>query len=314
MVVMALAFAINIAGAMTPISHPLALLGMGIYQNTTGNSISLFDYMAFGIPLGLLLFLALILIMRFIIRPDMSKFDHFDVRKVLDEVKPMGLRERITVITFFVVVIAWVLPGILNIVDSGNAMAQTMTKLGAAFPPLIAVVFMAVIRVEHRPVIDLKDAFSQGMNWGVIFLVAAAILLGGALTKEGVGFSEFVITRVMPSIAGSPELIMVLAMAFATSLMTNFTSNVTTITLMTGVALSLALGGQNIHPAGITLITTFVGACAYMVPASFASIGVLYGNEYNNGSMTFRYGGLMVIVTTLLSTFIGYGWAKLILG
>ena len=226
----------------------------------------------------------------------------------------MGMKERITIITFFSVVLLWVLPGLITFFDKANPLALQMNRLGSTFPPLIAVVLLAILRVDDEPVINLKDAFSHGMNWGVIFLVAAAILLGGAVTKEGVGFSDFIIQRITPSIAGLPEIFMVLVIAFATSLMTNFTSNVTTITLMTGIALSLALGGGRINPAAITLITTFVGACAYMVPASFASIGVLYGNEYNHGGTTFRYGGVMVIVTTLITAFIGYGLAKLLVG
>ena len=49
-------FGVNIGGAMTPISHSLAILGIGIYEGATGESLSLFSYLAFGVPTGLILF------------------------------------------------------------------------------------------------------------------------------------------------------------------------------------------------------------------------------------------------------------------
>lgn len=45
-------FAVNIGGAMTPISHSLAILGMGIYEGVTGEAIGLFTYLIYGVPTG----------------------------------------------------------------------------------------------------------------------------------------------------------------------------------------------------------------------------------------------------------------------
>lgn len=306
MVTMALAFAINIAGGMTPISHPLAILGIGIYQATVGKTISLFTYMLYAVPTGLIIYVCLLLVLRIFFKPDMSKFEHFDVRKVLDEVKPMALREKITVGTFFAVVLLWVLPGILNMVSPGSPIAGFLSKLGPTFPAIIAVVILAMLEINNEPVLNLKEAFSKGMSWGVIFLVAAAILLGGAVTKETVGVTQFIVQNIVPlTQVLTPFLVVVLIVAI-TSVMTNFTSNVTSIVLMAGVGLSVAMGSTGVSPFGIALATTFTGALAYMVPASFASIAVLYGEEYSHGNTIFKYGAIAVVITTLVVSFVGY--------
>lgn len=306
MVTMALAFAINIAGGMTPISHPLAILGMGIYQNTVGKPISLFTYMVYAIPVGLIIYICLLIVLRIFFKPDLSKFENFDIKKVLEEVKPMGLKEKITVATFFTVVLLWVLPGILTIVSPGSPVAAFLSKLGSTFPAIVAVVLLAFIEVDNEPVVDLKEAFSSGMSWGVIFLVSAAVLLGGAVTKESVGLSQFIVQNIVPVTKALPPFMTVIVIVGLTSLMTNFTSNVTTITLMTSVGLSIALGSEGLNPAGIALATTMTGALAYMVPASFASIAVLYGEEYSDGNTIFKYGAVTVVITTLVVSLIGY--------
>ena len=312
MVTMALAFSINIAGGMTPISHPLAILGMGIYQNVVGESISLLTYMMYGIPTGLLIFTGLIIVLRIFFKPDMSKFENFDVKNVLDEVKPMEIREKITVITFFMVVLFWMLPGILTIVAPGTAFGGFLSKMGATFPAIIAVVLLAVLQVNNEPVLNLKKAFTEGMSWGVIFLVAAAILLGGAVTKETVGLTDFIVQNIVPVTEVLPTYLAVLLIVGISSLMTNFSSNVTTVVLMTGVGISIALGSDNLNVFAIAMATTLTGALAYMVPASFASIAVLYGEEYSDGNTIFKYGAIAVVITTLVVSFIGYPLAVLL--
>lgn len=306
MVTMALAFAINIAGGMTPISHPLAILGMGIYQNTTGESISLFSYMLYAVPVGLLIYIGMLIVLRIFFKPDLSKFESFDINKVLDDIKPMELKEKITVYTFFTVVILWVLPGVLTILSPGSPIAAYLNKLGPTFPAIMAVVFLAVLEINNKPVLDLKETFTKGISWGVIFLVAAAILLGGAVTREGVGLNLFIVENIVPITETLPSYMVVLVIVGLTSIMTNFTSNVTTITLMTSVGLSVAMGTEGISPLGIALATTITGALAYMVPASFASIAVLYGEEYSDGNTIFKYGAATVVITTLIVSFIGY--------
>jgi solute carrier family 13 (sodium-dependent dicarboxylate transporter), member 2/3/5 len=306
MVTLALAFSINIAGGMTPISHPLAILGLGIYQSAVGESISLLTYMMYGVPTGLIIFAALMLVLRIFFKPDMSKFKDFNVKNVLEEVKPMELKEKITVAVFFAVVILWILPGVLTMILPGSPVGAFLSKMGSTFPAVIAVVLLSIVEVDNKPVLNLKEAFTKGMSWGVIFLVGAAVLLGGAVTKESVGLTQFIVQNIVPIADVLPTYLIVLLIAALTSVMTNFSSNVTTVVLMTGVAISIALGADNLSVFAITLLTTFTGALAYCVPASFASIAVLYGEEYSHGNTIFKYGLITVAITTLVVAFIGY--------
>lgn len=115
MLTMGSVFSVNIGGAATPISHSLAILGMGIYEKATGTPISMFTYLAFGIPAAIVIFILLCIVMRFIMHPDTSKFESFDIQKAVGGLKPMDLKEKTTVAVFFGTVILWVLPGVLGL-------------------------------------------------------------------------------------------------------------------------------------------------------------------------------------------------------
>jgi len=266
----------------------------------------------YGVPTGLFIFAGLLIVLRIFFKPDMSKFENFDITNVLDEVKPMEAKEKITVIAFFSVVLLWVLPGILTIVAPGTAIGVFLSKMGATFPAIIAVVLLSILEVDNEPVLNLKKAFSEGISWGVIFLVGAAVLLGGAVTKESVGLTDFIVQNIVPIAETLPPYLIVLLIVGLTSLMTNFSSNVTSVVLMTGVGVSIALGTDSLNVFAIAMATTLTGALAYMVPASFASIAVLYGEEYSDGNTIFKYGAIAVVITTLVVSFIGYPLALLL--
>ncbi len=312
MVNFALAFAINIAGGMTPISHSLALLGIGIYESSMGVTLNLFRYMMFAVPVGLIIYILMLVFIRLTFKCDMSKCTGFDITKVTGKITPMNLREKTVVVVFFSMVTLWLLPGLLTLFVPTWSLTVLLNKINAVIWALLAVIILAVLEINKEPVIPIRDGIKVGVDWNVVFLVAAAILLGNAVTNDAVGLNALISTYLTPITDVLPTTLMVLVICTATSLMTNFTSNVTTITLMTGVALSVAKATGALNPLAIALCTTMVGALAYMVPASFASIGVLYGNPYSHGGTIFKYGAVNVVFTSLIATFIGYPLACMV--
>ncbi len=354
-------YAVIIGGAMTPISHSLAILGMGIYEATTGVSISLFTYMAFGVPTGLVLYIAMVVIIRLTCKPDMSNFKNFDIQKVLKQQGKMQLKEIITVIVFFGTVILWMLPGIasmftqaewvkalngygitfwaiisvilMSIISVDNEpiidLKEVMNKhinwsilifiaigvyLGSAWA-IISVILMSIISVDNEPIIDLKEVMNKHINWSILIFIAIGVYLGSALSNEATGVSAWITENITPLTASMPPAIVVLIITTAGVCLTNFASNVSTITVMTGVGVTLALASNGaINPAGIALCTTMAGSCAYLLPSSFGCIAMLHGDEYSNSKKVYIYGLIMMLISSLAIAFIGYTMGNMITG
>jgi anion transporter len=311
MLTMGVVFAVNIFGASTPISHSLALLGMGIYESATGKSISMFTYMSYGVPLAIILYILLCVLLWIFYKPDLSKFKTFDVNRVLDKLQPMGTKEKITVFVFFATVFLWVLPGIIAIFAPQAPILAFLNGFGITFWALIAVVVLSILQIDKKPIINLKEVWSQGFAWGVIFFIAIGVLLGSAVSNEKVGLNNFITENLVPITSTMPPILIVFILAFATTLMTNFASNVTTITVMTGVGVAIALS-TGINPMAVALTTTISGSLAYMVPSSFATIAMLHADEYSKGSTIIKYGFVCVIISSVVTTFIGYPLACLL--
>ena len=71
-------FSSAISCGMTPIAHVFPIMAIGFYQNATGTSVSYIHYMAFAVPVGLLCFAAMLLLFRFVLRPDLSCVSRLD--------------------------------------------------------------------------------------------------------------------------------------------------------------------------------------------------------------------------------------------
>lgn len=304
---MGVVFAINIGGAATPISHSLALLGLGIYEQATGQAVNLLTYMIYGIPVAIVLMIIMCLVIRFIIKPDVSKLQNLEIDKILEKTEPMDLKEKVTAIIFFTTVFFWVFPGFLMLfLSKGHPLIQIFSKFPLTFWSLLAVVLFSVIRINNEPIMNLKVTIENKFSWGIIFFISIGVLLGSAVSNPKVGLSEFVILKLKPILDTASSLTVVLLFAFITILLTNFASNVTTITVMTGVAVTVAMANSNLSIEGLVLTTTMCGSLAYVLPSSFATIAMLHSDEYSNSKMVIKYGSLMVFISTVVTTFIGY--------
>lgn len=307
MLTIGVVFAINIAGIGTPISHSLMLLGMGILSESTGMAITMFDFIKYGLPLSIILFFVLIGVLKLFFKVDLSNFKNFDIHKTLGKMEPMDLREKTIVSIFFGTVFFWVFPGILDLIfPAGNVLTAFLSKFSITFWALLGMVLLAVIRINDKPIVELKSHLESGFNWGIIFFIAIGVLLGSAMSHPSVGLNEFIIQNLTPVLDKVPTSIVILVIASTAVVLTNVASNVTTITIMTTVAVSLAASLPSVDLTGLAFTATASGALAFVLPSSYASIALLHGDRNTQPVKIIKTGIIMVVLCSLVVAFVGY--------
>lgn len=306
-------FSVNIGGAMTPISHALAIMGIAIYEEATGQTMSLFTYLAFGLPTGIVLFVIMCIFFRLCFKPDMSKFKDFNVANILTKQSKMDMKEKVTVIVFFITVLLWILPGVFSMFSNAPWIAK-FNSYGITFWAILSVVTMSVIHVNHEPVINIKDVVNNHINWGILLFISIGIYLGGTMSMEATGVVAAIKQNIVPITEQVPTLVTVLIIATTSVVLTNFASNVTTVTVMTGVSAALAMGSNGaINIPGLCMVATMCGSCAYLFPSSFATIAMLHGDEYSGKKQIYSSAIIMIVVTSLVIAFIGYPIGSILL-
>jgi sodium-dependent dicarboxylate transporter 2/3/5 len=305
-VIIGCTFLINIAFAITPISHPVTLIG------SKGASIGFVEYMIVGIPVGIIAAILIALFLRYVARPDTDRFKAVNYAELASEnATPLSRREAATAVIFSLVVLTWVLPGLISLSAPQSPIVRYFDDVTLIVPTLFGVILLMLLRVGGKPLLDHAAAF-RTIPWGVISLVACAMLFGTLLTEDTVGLNTYLVGALSPLFASgmSPFWVMLL-LVLAIALITNVVNHVPVIIMFVAVCVPLAesLGVDNRLIGTLVILAAQMG---FALPSSLASVALIFGDPWVKPAAVVRYGAYATLISALSIGLIGYPIASLI--
>ncbi len=305
---MGTAFCISLSSGMTAIGHVWPTMAIGYYTAATGKDVNQFQYMAMGIPAGILLIIILILIFKFIYRPD-------DVNTIQPE-KAMSLRgtvpaadfkEKVILAVMALTVVLWVGPSLIKGVLP--EVYNTINGWSTAMPPLLGCIILFLVRVDGESIMNFKETVSKGVLWGSILMTAAATYLGSCLTNAEVGISDWLTGALAPLTQNLPVIGLILFFMTWAVVETNFSSNIVTTTVVSSVALSVltALPAGTVNVGTVVCMVGFAAAICNMTPAGQSTINtVAIGSGWTDTKSMFIWGALFAVAGILVLSFVAY--------
>ncbi|MGL4985530.1 MAG: SLC13 family permease [Treponemataceae bacterium] len=306
-----LVFSTSLAAGMTPISHVFSLLAMGLYEKATGITINHISYMMIGIPVGIVSFLLMIIIFRFVYRPDLSEIQHIDTTNLQKDLPPATREEKITVTLFLIMLLLWVLPGLLK--EFFPIQASTISSLGSAMPPLLISILFAIITVNDKPLLNFSEALSKGVPWASLLMTAAALTIGSAMTNPEIGISTWIVNSFMSHLSPVSPFIVVAIFVTWAGVQTNLTSNLVTVTLVTTAAIPFFIANRNTHTATICVLIGMISSFAFASPSAMPYIALAGSSGWISAKKLFFYGVIQMTVTIAIVSTLGYFLASKIL-
>lgn len=295
----------SLSTASTPIAHTVPILAFSLYEKDMGTSIDFTSFTIFGVTVSLIILVAMLLIFRYVFKPDLSKIQNFDASFLNKNKTPVTREEKYSLIVFLCVVALWLLPGIIKGVLPG--VHSFLNSLGTAVPAMAGVVALCLIKVNEKTLIDFNESF-KSVPWAAVTMVAAAMILGSALTHHDVAVTKYIVDLVAPVTRELTPIMFVLCVALFTIIFTNFASNTVTVTLIYTMVMPLVLSGtvSGVNPAALACIIG-AGAClAQATPPSTAQAAIAAGSGWIKMDVMLRYGFLIGVVEVIVLTFIGY--------
>lgn len=298
---------------MTPIAHVFPIMALGFYSAATGKSIAYGDYMLFAVPVGLIWFAALMLIFRFVLKPDMSKVANLDFDALEKTIPPMEKYEKMVLSICVAVVIMWIVPGFLK--SSFPGIYQFFKNQGTAFPPLVGASLLCLLTLEGKPLLDFKEAVSKGVDWGSIIMAAGTLALGAAMTNKTVGITAWISQTIAPLLQSASAATMVLFIIAWASIQTNVSSNMVTVTVVTAIAIPLcnATNGA-INTAVVCALIGMIASYAYATPPAHPAVALAIGSEKTTTGQVLKLGITMMIIAVLVTVAVGYPLGVAVLG
>lgn len=315
MLMMGLVFCSAISSGMTPIAHVFPLISMGLIEKTLKISVSYATYMGFAIPVGILVFLLMLLMFRYIYRPDIEKLQNVNVDFLRKEVSQSSTQEKIVLLIFVGVIVLWVLPGFIKPFVGGGILSliTRLDKMTTAFPPMLGVSLLFIIQIDNKPLLEFKEAMSKGVLWSAIIMCSATLALGSALTSKDIGITTYVTTTLIPIFKGISPLLLILIFVAWSAIQTNLSSNMVTATLVTGIVLTVF--GNNdlgINVVALCLLVGMMSSYAFATPPAMPSVAVAISSGYTKTKEIMYYGFLLMFIAIIISVSVGYYLANLL--
>lgn len=288
-----------------------SLVIVSAFEKVSGLSVNYGSYIAYNVIMSLMLLAAFLLIVKVLIRPDVSGFKKITVAELTKDPLPKINAQQLG---FFLIVVVYIVALLLpNFLPKTIPVIAFLNNINVIGVSAFCIIIMMVIPYKGKPMLDFKAVARKSFSWDIFFLVAAALYVCNAMTAESTGIKPFLIQTLQPLLGGKPELVFVfLLLAFAL-ITTNFANNAGMAVVLIPVVLAFADQYPGVDPVVICMSICMMVFVALLTPAASPYCGMLHARkdlvEYKEIMQLF----LPVVVAALvLYTLVGYQIAKIL--
>ena len=268
-------------------------------------------YMALNLIMTLLIMAIYLLAMKFILRVDVSKMASIDPEMVEKQMQlpPMNFQQK---------AFLWMIPIylVLAIVPSffpNNPIGAFFGKMGILGITVMIVCFFVIFRWNGKPLLDFKEVAYRQMNWGIFFMIAAAVYGANSLSNAQCGVTDFLVQMLNPILGGQSEQMFVLIMFAVALIITNFANNAAMAVVLLPVAVTFS-NQLGIDPIPVMIGIILMVFVAMLTPSASPHGGMMHGRKdiYSTAEIL-KIGFPMCVITWLLYSFVGYNLCKVLL-
>ena len=296
-----LGFTVSISSGMTPIAHVFPILAI----NAANIEVSTFEYIAIAFPAGLVLFLLTYLVLILCIRPKKDGLNFENVANLKKSLQKLDKKDIITLVIFISVLVLWIVPSIFEFIY--YPIYEFFNKYGTIMPPLLGTILLCVIRVEEKPLLEVGDAFKNGVPWASLIMCAATLALGEAIKSEDIGLITYLQTNLGNSLVSLSPIILLIIFALWAAIQTNLSSNMVTATLVGTVASTvIASTFSTLNLEATICIIGMLSSFAFATPPSMPHIAIISSSETLSTKEVFIYGLIIMLLSVLVALLISY--------
>ena len=292
------AYGCSIGGMGTHIGSPPNLVFMGNYEQATGEALTLFDWMSWGIPV----FVIFLPIAAFWLTRNLHGGGKIDIPNP----GRWTTAQKRVVVVFALTALGWI--------TRENPFGGWQGLIGIDTVNDAAVAFIAVIALFLIPDGTARDPDSpfahrlldwehaKTIPWGVFVLFAGGLAIASAFTTTGISDA---LGNMLGGLSALPPFLIVLVVCLVVTFLTEVTSNTATSTMLMPV-LAAAAVGAGVDPKLLMIPAALSASCAFMLPvATPPNVIVFSANRMTVQDMA-REGFVLNIIGALVISVVIY--------
>jgi solute carrier family 13 (sodium-dependent dicarboxylate transporter), member 2/3/5 len=270
-----LAYSTAIGGLSTLVGTPTNAFMSGFVQTVYGTRIGFAQWMMIGVPVMILMLpicWGILTQILFPVRFRTSRHMAGHLARLRSELGPWSRAEYTAGSLFIILITAWVLREPISVWTGFNE----LTDAGVAM--MVAVVAFILPGghdgFKRRRLVTWDDM--RDLPWGIFILFGGGFALAAGLTSSGL--TQWA-SQSLGNVRAVPLPVLVMVATSITTVMSEFTSNVTTVASMLPIAASVA-EQSGVGPLMILIPITIAASLGFMFPISTPPNMIVYSTGY----------------------------------
>lgn len=279
--------------------RPYVLALVGVIAGLGFTSFTAMDYLKIA---GIyLIFMAIVslLIVKFVIRPDVSNFINYDDAAIREDLKahPISRKGKIGLVGMVFILICYALAYMTFL----GGVATYFSDITIAASVTLVCALLCVITVDNEPVMNLSKALSK-VPWTMVVFLGAIMFYAGNLNGADYGITVCLTNILGPVVRQIPVTVTICLGLAVASIVTNFCSNTVAAVAVCSGFIPALLSIEGIDPTTVLAFGCCVGAIcgtAFCTPAAAPTMSIIYsdmGIEYKG---TAKYSVLVAFIMVL---------------
>lgn len=285
------------------------LLILNSIEKLAGTEVNWGTYMLYNIIMAAIMTIGYLVILKFIIKPDVSKLQHVTAEQVAEALPlpAMDRAQKMLLIALPAYIILLLLP---NFLGENAGFMNFFNVIGSTGLACLFLVIFCILRVDGKPIINYNFISSKAFNWGTIWMVAAAVYGANTLSAESTGVKLLIVELLNPILGGCSEMVFVTLMLAFALLLTSVANNAGIGLILLPVAAAFT------EQMGIPFLPVGIGVgmmvfCALLTPAASPHTAMAFGRkDLYDGKAMLKIGIPFSIAYIALYVLVGYPMAK----
>ncbi|UOQ46368.1 DASS family sodium-coupled anion symporter [Halobacillus salinarum] len=305
-VMIGIAYSASIGGLATLIGTPPNTIFRGVVEKTYNIEISFAGWMAFGVPLALILLaLAWVYLVKVAFPMKISKLPggREVIKKEQRSLGIMASEEKIVLTVFTITAVAWILRSFV--------LTKMIPDINDTHIAMTAAIILFMIPSRNKKgdfILDWDTA--KSLPWGILLLFGGGLAIAAGFEESGLAKW---IGEQLTVLQGVNFFLIIGIVVTLVIFLTEITSNTATATMMFPIMASLA-SAISVHPYSLMIGAGVAASCAFMLPVATPPNAVVFGSGYLRIPDMARAGFLLNIIAIVIVTLAIYFYLPAVWG
>ena len=250
------------------------------------------------------------LVLKFIVRPDLSNFDH--VGDMFADLRNTHMNQEQKIAAFFLVLLMVFLFA-PSLMPDDWAITQFFTFIGGPGSFLVILMLMSVLKIKGKINFDFQACAAKGCNWEMLIMFCATMPVAAAMSNEDIGVINFLVSLLSPIFNQFSGLAFCAMFLLLGGLITQVAHNLVLAAMLTPVLYSFCIQ-MDINPVMMCTLFSFAIATAVATPGGSATAALMFTNDWIGVKNAYKYGWLMAVITTAVVIIVGIPVGSLLFG